>query len=64
MSDNVFDKKPSECRYSFVQHKECVSYSPVMKRPIRRISTASFAIAPCMHWAASAAAIASGWKTV
>ena len=23
MSDNVFDKKPSECRYSFVQHKEC-----------------------------------------
>ena len=23
MSDNVFDKKPSECNYSFVQHTKC-----------------------------------------
>ena len=23
MSDSVFDKKPSECRYSFMQHREC-----------------------------------------
>ena len=23
MSDNVFDKKPSECNYSFVQHTIC-----------------------------------------
>ena len=61
MSDNVFDKKPSECRYSFVQHKEC-EFFPCHE--IRRISTASFAIAPCMHWAASAAAIVIGWKTV
>ena len=59
---NVWNKRPEECNYSFVQNRNC-EFSRAMKRHIRRTLIACSAIARCTRWVVAAAAISNGWKT-
>ena len=58
--DNIYSKKPEECRYSFTQHTAC-EFFPCHKTAHPEDFNCLFCY--CTRWAVTAAGASSIWTT-